>query len=78
MTRLEANREILKKLSRAAEAFPAMRLVQLLDSLDVIESGDQFYDESEDSLESLERSALWKLLAKDAGICDVKDRGELA
>lgn len=66
MTRLEANREIIKSLSRAVEAFPAMRLVQLLDSLDVIESGDQFYDESEVSLESLEQSALWKMLSKEA------------
>jgi predicted transcriptional regulator len=58
MTRLEANREIVKILSEQVENNPDMRFYQLLNSLDnIIQSPkDAFYEESKDTLEHIKKS----------------------
>lgn len=50
MTRLEANIKILNITKQLAYMFPDMRLIQLLTTVDVILSTDQFYEESEVTL----------------------------
>jgi hypothetical protein len=55
MTRLEANRKILKILSEYLEKYPTMRFNQALLNLDiVIKNSDQFYEESEKTLKRAE------------------------
>lgn len=50
MTRLEANIKILNITKQLAYMFPDMRFIQLLTTVDVIISTDQFYEESEVTL----------------------------
>lgn len=50
MTRLEANIKILNITKQLAYMFPDMRFIQLLTTVDVILSTDQFYEESEVTL----------------------------
>jgi len=51
VTRLETNREILRRLGELAEANPDWRFHQLLQNSGAAEPGEeQFYDESEDTL----------------------------
>ena len=55
VTRLEANRQILKILDVYVEAYPNQRFNQLLQNLEVVISGqsDQFYEESTETLKRL-------------------------
>ena len=50
MTRLEANIKILNITKQLAYMFPDMRFIQLLTTIDVILGTDQFYEESEVTL----------------------------
>ena len=50
MTRLEANIKILNITKQLAYIFPDMRFIQLLTTVDVILGTDQFYEESEVTL----------------------------
>ena len=50
MTRLEANIKILNITKQLAYMFPDMRFIQLLTTVDVILGTDQFYEESEFTL----------------------------
>lgn len=50
MTRLEANIKILNITKQLAYMFPDMRFIQLLTTVDVILGTDQFYEESEVTL----------------------------
>lgn len=54
MTRLEANRSILKKLSELVEKHPDWRFHQILMNFDIeIPGDDKFYEESEETLKKL-------------------------
>lgn len=57
MTRLEANREILKRLSKVVENCPDLRWHQLCQYASVDLEGDQFYEESEETLKRLKKFA---------------------
>ena len=50
MTRLEANIKILNITKQRAYMFPDMRVIQLLTTIDAILGTDQFYEESEVTL----------------------------
>ena len=50
MTRLEANIKILNITKQLAYMFPDMRFIQLLTTVDAILGIDQFYEESEVTL----------------------------
>lgn len=50
MTRLEANIKILNITKQLAYMFPDMRFIQLLTTVDAIFGTDQFYEESEVTL----------------------------
>lgn len=50
MTRLESNIKILNITKQLAYMFPDMRFIQLLTTVDAILSTDQFYEESEVTL----------------------------
>ena len=50
MTRLEANIKILNITKQLAYMFPNMRFIQLLTTVDAILGTDQFYEESEVTL----------------------------
>ena len=50
MTRLEANIKILNITKQLAYMFPDMRFIQLLMVIDAILGTDQFYEESEVTL----------------------------
>lgn len=50
MTRLEANIKILNITKQLAYMFPDMRFIQLLTIVDAILGTDQFYEESEVTL----------------------------
>lgn len=50
MTRLEANIKILSITKQLAYMFPDMRFIQLLTTVDAILGTDQFYEESEVTL----------------------------
>lgn len=50
MTRLEANIKILNITKQLVYMFPDMRFIQLLTTVDVILGTDQFYEESEVTL----------------------------
>ena len=54
MTRLEANIKILNIIKQLACMFPDMRFNQLLSNIQVVlEDKDQFYEESEKTLDRL-------------------------
>lgn len=55
MTRLEANRLIIVKLSKAVEALPQWRFHQILHSFGIIdqEGRDRFFEESVETLKLL-------------------------
>lgn len=56
MTRLESNIKILKIVKQLAYEFPDMRFIQLLTVVDVIiSSTDQFYEESDVTLERIKK-----------------------
>jgi hypothetical protein len=64
MNRLEANREILNLLRAAVEQHPDWRFHQILQNLDVnlrdvatLKCFDQFYEESEETLERVKHMA---------------------
>ena len=57
MTRLEANREILRLLSKAIETYPDQRFIQLLDNC-IQGLGSSYYDESLLTLEELKNSEM--------------------
>ena len=50
MTRLEANIKILNIVEQLVHEFPDMRFIQLLTVVDAILGTDQFYEESEVTL----------------------------
>lgn len=50
MTRLEANIKILNITKQLSYMFPDMRFIQLLTTVDAILGTDQFYEESEVTL----------------------------
>lgn len=50
MTRLESNIKILNITKQLAYMFPDMRFIQLLTTIDAILGTDQFYEESEITL----------------------------
>lgn len=50
MTRLEANIKILNITKQLVYMFPDMRFIQLLTTVDAILGTDQFYEESEVTL----------------------------
>lgn len=55
MTRYQANKQILEKLAKLVEKYPAWRFNQILSNTDVVLEGqDMFYDESTETLERLE------------------------
>lgn len=53
MNRLENNIKILNIVKQLAYEFPDMRFNQLLMNIAIIQSRDQFYEESEDTLNRL-------------------------
>ena len=55
MTRYQANKQILEKLTKLVEKYPDWRFNQILSNTDVVLEGqDMFYDESTETLERLE------------------------
>lgn len=50
MTRQEANRKLVKKISEMVEAYPELRFHQLLMINGISNGKDQFYEESEVTL----------------------------
>ena len=56
MTRLEANIKILDITKQLAIMFPDMRFIQLLTIIDVILGDDQFYEESEVTLNRIKEN----------------------
>lgn len=50
MTRLESNIKILNIVEQLVHEFPDMRFIQLLTTVDAILGTDQFYEESEVTL----------------------------
>ena len=60
ITRLEANREILKLLNGIVEAQPDWRFHQILQNMDVnFRGADQFFEESVETLERLKKTAVF-------------------
>lgn len=56
MTRLEANRRILELLKEAVETWPDWRFHQILQNLNIEETGvDKWYEESEKTLNTIDR-----------------------
>lgn len=55
MTRLESNIKILKIVKQLAYEFPDMRFIQLLTVVDAILGTDQFYEESDVTLERIKK-----------------------
>lgn len=55
MTRLESNIKILDITKQLAYMFPDMRFIQLLTTIDVILGTDQFYEESEVTLNRIKK-----------------------
>lgn len=55
MTRLEANIKILNITKQLAHMFPDMRFIQLLTTVDAILGTDQFYEESEVTLNRIKK-----------------------
>ena len=56
MTRLEANRKILELLKEAVETWPDWRFHQILQNLNIEETGvDKWYEESERTLNTIDR-----------------------
>lgn len=56
MTRLEANRRILELLKEAVETWPDWRFHQILQNLNIEETGvDKWYEESEKTLNTMDR-----------------------
>lgn len=53
MNRLESNIKILNIVKQLACEFPDMRFNQLLMNIAIIQSRDQFYEESEETLNRL-------------------------
>lgn len=54
MTRLEANREILKNLSNVVEKEPDWRFHQILQNIGIeIPGSDQWYEESEETFNNI-------------------------
>lgn len=53
--RLEANIKILKIVKQLAYEFPDMRFIQLLTVVDAILGTDQFYEESDVTLERIKK-----------------------
>ena len=54
MTRIEANREILKRISEIVERFPDWRFHQILQNMGIENVGaDKFYEESVDTLDGI-------------------------
>lgn len=53
MNRLESNIKILNIVKQLAYEFPDMRFNQLLMNIAIIQSRDQFYEESEETLNRL-------------------------
>ena len=55
MTRYQANKQILEKLTKLVEKYPDWRFNQILSNTDIVLEGqDMFYDESTETLERLE------------------------
>lgn len=52
MTRQEANRELVEKISEMVEAYPELRFHQLLMINGISNGKDQFYEESEVTLKN--------------------------
>lgn len=56
MTRLEANRLILAKLSKIAEEYPDWRFIQIMENSGLVGDVDaRWYEESEKTLKRIER-----------------------
>lgn len=55
MTRLESNIKILNITKQLAYMFPDMRFIQLLTTIDAIIGTDQFYEESEVTLNRIKK-----------------------
>lgn len=55
MTRLESNIKILNITKQLAYMFPDMRFIQLLTTVDAILGTDQFYEESEVTLNRIKK-----------------------
>lgn len=55
MTRLESNIKILNITKQLAYMFPDMRFIQLLTTIDAILGTDQFYEESEVTLNRIKK-----------------------
>ena len=55
MTRLESNIKILNITKQLAYMFPDMRFIQLLTTIDAILGIDQFYEESEVTLNRIKK-----------------------
>lgn len=54
MTRQEANKKILEKISKVIEAEPDWRFHQILQNIGIeVRGADQWYDESEDTLSAI-------------------------
>jgi len=54
MTRLEANRQIIQRISEYVEEFPDQRFHQVLQNMNIEHPGtDEFYVESEETLNSI-------------------------
>ena len=54
MIRLEANRKILELLKEAVETWPDWRFHQILQNLNIEETGvDKWYEESEETLRNM-------------------------
>lgn len=58
MTRLEANRKILEKITKTAEEFPDWRFHQILQNIGCTSPGaDQWFEESETTLVRIDHNA---------------------
>ena len=61
MTRQEVNRKIVEAIGKLVEKYPEWRFQQILQNSGVVEpNGDQWYEESEHTLKTLETTTrLW-------------------
>ena len=65
MTRLESNIKILNITKQLAYMFPDMRFIQLLTTIDAILGTDQFYEESEVTLNRIKKKIEYQQIRYD-------------
>ena len=60
--RQKCNREILKALQEAVEAFPDWRFQQILQNIGIADGTDKFYEESRETYFNLQDNEIYQYL----------------